>query len=72
MMAGVFARLFWGDCGRAGAVGGVPKAVVPLRAFRDKYAVGDTNEIGPKIQEMVSQFLHEATPSDKKRETARA
>jgi nanoRNase/pAp phosphatase (c-di-AMP/oligoRNAs hydrolase) len=70
--AGEFARRFFGDIGSAGGPRAMAKAVVPLRAFRDKYAVGDTNEIGPKIQEMVSQFLHEATPSDKKRETARA
>jgi hypothetical protein len=46
------------------------KAVVPMSAFREKYGIRDTSEIGPKLQDMVGQFLHEATrqKSDEKEE----
>jgi nanoRNase/pAp phosphatase (c-di-AMP/oligoRNAs hydrolase) len=66
--AGEFARRFFGEIGSAGGHRAMAKAVVSLRAFREKYGVGTTDEIGPKLQEMVSQFLHEVTPSERKRE----
>jgi hypothetical protein len=48
------------------------KAVVPMRAFRDKFALVETEDIGPRLQEMVRQFLHEATPAEKKREPVKS
>jgi nanoRNase/pAp phosphatase (c-di-AMP/oligoRNAs hydrolase) len=66
--AGEFARRFFGEIGSAGGHRAMAKAVVPLQAFREKYGVGTTEGIGPKLQEMVSQFLHEVTAPDKKRE----
>ena len=68
--AGEFARRYFGEIGSAGGHRAMAKAVVPMSAFREKYGVRDTNEIGPKLQEMVSQFLHETTrqKSDEKEE----
>jgi nanoRNase/pAp phosphatase (c-di-AMP/oligoRNAs hydrolase) len=69
--AGEFVRRFFGGLGSAGGHRAMAKAVVPLQAFREKYGVGNADEIGPKLQEMVSQFLHEAAASDKKREAVK-
>jgi hypothetical protein len=47
------------------------KAVVPLRAFRDKYGELPAEAIGAKLQEFVHEFLqHDASPPEKKREAA--
>ena len=69
--AGEFARRFFGDIGSAGGHRAMAKAVVPMQAFRDKFAITDTNRISAMLQELVWQFLHEASPSDKKRETVK-
>jgi hypothetical protein len=42
-----------------------------MSAFREKYGVRDTNEIGPKLQEMVSQFLHETRQKSDEKEEVR-
>jgi nanoRNase/pAp phosphatase (c-di-AMP/oligoRNAs hydrolase) len=70
--AGEFARRFFADIGSAGGHRAMAKAVVPMRAFRDKFGIVDTDNIGTKLQELVGQFLHEATVSapEKKREPA--
>jgi len=39
--------------------------VVPMRAFREKFGDLIADDIGPRLQELVTQFLHE-----EKRETA--
>jgi uncharacterized protein (DUF2267 family) len=46
------------------------KAVVPMHAFREKFAIGEEDDIGARLQELVAQFLHEAPPppAEKKRE----
>jgi phage tail tape-measure protein len=41
------------------------KAVVPMRAFREKYGALSGDAIGSKLRELVGQFLHEAAQSDK-------
>jgi hypothetical protein len=46
------------------------KAVVPMRAFRDKFGDLPAEAIGPRLQELVAQFLHEAAPLEKRREAA--
>lgn len=69
--AGEFARRFFGDIGSAGGHRAMAKAVVPMQAFRDKYSLDDTSLISGKLQEMVHQFLHDASPSEKKREAVR-
>ena len=68
--AGEFVRRFFADIGSAGGHRAMAKAVVPMRAFRDKYGDLNGDEIGVRLQELVAQFLHEAAPIDKKREPA--
>jgi hypothetical protein len=48
------------------------KAVVPISAFREKFGMIDADEIGQRLQELVSHFLHEAPLAEKKRETVRS
>ncbi len=69
--AGEFARRYFGEIGSAGGHRAMAKAVVPMSAFREKYGVRDTNEIGPKLQEMVSQFLHETRQKSDEKEEVR-
>jgi nanoRNase/pAp phosphatase (c-di-AMP/oligoRNAs hydrolase) len=57
--AGEFARRFFSDIGSAGGHRAMAKAVVPMKAFRDKFAVVDTDQIGRRLQELVRQFLHD-------------
>src|SRR3954467_12699874 len=70
--AGEFARRFFADIGSAGGHRAMAKAVVPMRAFREKFGIVDTDDIGARLQELVSQFLHEtaAGTPEKKREPA--
>src|SRR5215210_3285153 len=68
--AGEFVRRFFADIGSAGGHRAMAKAVVPIRAFREKFGVVETDDIGRRIQELVSQFLHEPSAVDKKREPA--
>ncbi len=71
--AGEFARRFFGDIGSAGGHRAMAKAVVPMRAFRDKFGIDGTDEVSARLQEMVAQFLHEAAPTtDKRREPVRS
>jgi nanoRNase/pAp phosphatase (c-di-AMP/oligoRNAs hydrolase) len=69
--AGEFARRFFGDIGSAGGHRAMAKAVVPMRAFQDKFALEDTGAISAKLQELVGQFLHDSPAIDKKREAVR-
>jgi nanoRNase/pAp phosphatase (c-di-AMP/oligoRNAs hydrolase) len=68
--AGEFARRFFADIGSAGGHRAMAKAVVPMRAYREKFHVVDTDDIGKQLQELVAQFLHEPTVLEKKREPA--
>jgi nanoRNase/pAp phosphatase (c-di-AMP/oligoRNAs hydrolase) len=68
--AGEFARRFFADIGSAGGHRAMAKAVVPMHAYREKFHVVDTDDIGKQLQELVAQFLHEPTVVEKKREPA--
>jgi nanoRNase/pAp phosphatase (c-di-AMP/oligoRNAs hydrolase) len=72
--AGEFARRFFGDIGSAGGHRSMAKAVVPLRAFREKFAIAGTDEISRQLQELVASFLRDVAPGDhsKKRDSARS
>src|SRR3954464_10198014 len=72
--AGEFARRFFADIGSAGGHRAMAKAVVPMRAVREKFGIVETDDIGSRLQELVSQFLHEtaAGTPEKKREPATA
>ncbi|HVD93288.1 MAG TPA: DHH family phosphoesterase, partial [Vicinamibacterales bacterium] len=63
--AGEFVRRFFAEIGSAGGHRAMAKAVVPMRAFREKFGDLIADDIGPRLQELVTQFLHE-----EKRETA--
>jgi nanoRNase/pAp phosphatase (c-di-AMP/oligoRNAs hydrolase) len=68
--AGEFARRYFADIGSAGGHRAMAKAVVPMRAFREKYGDTPAEDIGKRLQELVAQFLHEAVPVEKRREPA--
>ena len=55
--AGEFVRRFFAEIGSAGGHRAMAKAVVPLRAFREKYGELPAEAIGAKLQEFVHEFL---------------
>jgi nanoRNase/pAp phosphatase (c-di-AMP/oligoRNAs hydrolase) len=70
--AGEFARRFFGDIGSAGGHRSMAKAVVPTRAFLDKFALEAPGAVSAKLQELVSQFLHETAATERKKEPVRS
>ena len=63
--AGEFARRYFGEIGSAGGHRAMAKAVVPMRAFREKFGDIGSEEIGARLRELVQEFLtHE--PKDVK------
>ena len=66
--AGEFARRYFSDVGSAGGHRAMAKAVVPLNAFREKHHIKDASEISRRLQEMVSQFLHEGAKDGKSKD----
>jgi hypothetical protein len=61
-------RRYFADIGSAGGHRAMAKAVVPMRAFREKFGALTADAISAKLQELAAQFLHEVPPADKKRE----
>jgi nanoRNase/pAp phosphatase (c-di-AMP/oligoRNAs hydrolase) len=69
--AGEFVRRFFADIGSAGGHRAMAKAVVPMRAFREKYGDLPSEVIGAKLQDLVHDFLqHDPAAPEKKREAA--
>src|SRR5712671_5697162 len=69
--AGEFVRRYFADIGSAGGHRAMAKAVAPIRAFREKYGDLPGEMIGPKLQDLVRDFLaHEQPPAEKKKEPA--
>ena len=69
--AGEFVRRFFADIGSAGGHRAMAKAVVPMRAFREKFGDLAGEDIGAKLQEFAHEFLaHEVPAHEKKREPA--
>src|SRR5215213_5764504 len=67
--AGEFVRRFFADIGSAGGHRSMAKAVVPMRAFRDKYGDLTGDDIGAKLQALAHEFLaHDAPAHGPKRE----
>src|SRR5204863_3096600 len=63
--AGEFVRRFFADVGSAGGHRAMAKAVVPMRAFRDKFGDLDGEQIGLRLREFVHEFLvHEPKKAD--------
>ncbi len=55
--AGEFVRRFFSDLGSAGGHRAMAKAVMPMRAFREKFGDLTGDQVGPRLQEMVHEFL---------------
>jgi len=69
--AGEFVRKFFADIGSAGGHRAMAKAVVPLRAFREKFGDVPGEHMTAKLQAFAHEFLaHEAPAGEKKREPA--
>jgi nanoRNase/pAp phosphatase (c-di-AMP/oligoRNAs hydrolase) len=68
--AGEFARRFFSGIGSAGGHRAMAKAVIPMRAFREKFGDLQAGDIAPLLHELVEQFLHEGALPEKKREPA--
>jgi nanoRNase/pAp phosphatase (c-di-AMP/oligoRNAs hydrolase) len=69
--AGEFVRRHFADVGSAGGHRAMAKAVVPFAAFQHKFRVGPADNIGARLQELVSQFLHDHAPGDRASEPVR-
>ena len=70
--AGEFVRKFFADIGSAGGHRAMAKAVVPLRAFTQKFGDPGDDQFADRILELMLQFLHEHQPPEKRREIVRA
>ena len=69
--AGEFVRRFFAEIGSAGGHRAMAKAVVPMRAFREKYGDLSGEDICAKLKEFAHEFLaHEVPAHEKKREPA--
>jgi nanoRNase/pAp phosphatase (c-di-AMP/oligoRNAs hydrolase) len=68
--AGEFVRRFFADIGSAGGHRAMAKAVVPIRAFRDKYGDLTADEMSAKLQALAHEFLAHEAGHEKKREPA--
>ncbi len=64
--AGEFVRKYFADIGSAGGHRAMAKAVVPLRAFRDKFGNIQADELTERILTMALDFLHEHQPADRR------
>src|ERR1700704_1271291 len=64
--AGEFVRRFFADIGSAGGHRAMAKAVVPMRAFREKFGEMAGGEVSAKLHELVAQFLQHEAPIEKK------
>jgi nanoRNase/pAp phosphatase (c-di-AMP/oligoRNAs hydrolase) len=69
--AGEFVRRFFADIGSAGGHRSMAKAVVPMRAFREKFGDVPAEGISAKLQAFAHEFLaHEPAAPEKKKEPA--
>src|SRR6187431_975048 len=64
--AGEFVRKHFADIGSAGGHRAMAKAVVPLRAFREKFGNLQADEVTARVLSLALEFLHEHQPQDKK------
>src|SRR6188474_3250966 len=61
--AGEFVRRFFSDIGSAGGHRAMAKAVVPMRAFREKFGELNGDEITTRLHDFVKDFLQHETPA---------
>jgi nanoRNase/pAp phosphatase (c-di-AMP/oligoRNAs hydrolase) len=64
--AGEFVRRYFNDIGSAGGHRAMAKAVVPLRAFRDKFGNLQADQFTDRVLQLALEFLHEHQANDKK------
>ncbi len=64
--AGEFVRKYFNDIGSAGGHRSMAKAVVPLRAFRDKFGNLQADEFTERVLQLALEFLHEHAPDKSK------
>jgi nanoRNase/pAp phosphatase (c-di-AMP/oligoRNAs hydrolase) len=64
--AGEFVRKYFADIGSAGGHRAMAKAVVPLRAFRDKFGNLQADQFTDKVLSLALEFLHEHQTPEKK------
>src|SRR5471032_240884 len=64
--AGEFVRKYFADIGSAGGHRAMAKAVVPLRAFRDKFGNLQADQFTDKVLSLALEFLHEHQSAEKK------
>jgi nanoRNase/pAp phosphatase (c-di-AMP/oligoRNAs hydrolase) len=59
--AGEFVRKYFNDIGNAGGHRAMAKAVVPIRAFKEKYGNGtlDADQLTERVLALALEFLHE-------------
>jgi len=65
--AGEFVRRFFADLGSAGGHRAMAKAVVPLRAFREKFGELTPEAMSAKLQAFAHEFLTHDTPAQDKK-----
>src|SRR5205809_5726734 len=58
--AGEFVRRFFADIGSAGGHRAMAKAVIPMRAFREKFLNIDSEGMAAWLHDLVAQFLHDS------------
>ena len=64
--AGEFVRKYFADIGSAGGHRAMAKAIVPLRAFRDKFGNLQADGFTERVLAMALEFLHEHQPPEKR------
>ncbi len=65
--AGEFVRRYFADIGSAGGHRAMAKAVLPLKAFREKFGDLTDEALSAKLQELVAEFLADATVTTERR-----
>ena len=71
--AGEFVRRYFAEIGNAGGHRSMAKAVIPRGAFVEKFGPLEPRQTGARLQEIMTQFLHEvAGAPEKKREALKA
>ena len=70
--AGEFVRRFFADIGSAGGHRAMAKAVVPMRAFREKFGDLGGDDIGARLQALVARVpAHEQATTQRRSEEPR-
>jgi nanoRNase/pAp phosphatase (c-di-AMP/oligoRNAs hydrolase) len=65
--AGEFVRRYFADVGNAGGHRSMAKAVIPVPAFVEKFGPIEPEAVGAQLQEVMTQFLHDATVAPEKK-----